>query len=76
MRFLLAPCWLPLLVAIVMRVPGIAQDFWFDEAWSWLLVQQLVASPLDVLTRVHVDNNHPLNSLFLYLFGAHATWVV
>jgi hypothetical protein len=75
-RFQLVPCWLPLLVAIAIRVPGIVQDFWFDEAWSWLLVRQLVASPLDVVTRVHVDNNHPLNSLFLYLLGAHATWVV
>jgi len=75
-RFPLVACWLFLLLAIVIRVPGIVQDFWFDEAWSWLLVQQLVASPLDVLTRAHIDNNHPLNSLFLYLLGGHATWVV
>ena len=75
-RFPLGPGWLPLLVALLIRVPGIVQDFWFDEAWSWLLVRQLVASPLDVLTRVHVDNNHPLNSLFLYLLGEHAAWVV
>ena len=76
MRFPLVPCGLPLLVALLIRVPGLAHDFWFDEAWSWLLVQQLVASPLDVLTRLHVDNNHPLNSLFLYLLGAHTTGVV
>src|SRR5262249_34148389 len=51
-------------------------DFWFDEAWSALLVREGVGSPLDILTRLHVDNNHPLNSLFLYALGDRSAWIV
>ncbi len=49
-------------------------DFWFDEAWSFLLVRELVSSPVDILTRVHIDNNHPLNSFFLYALGDRSAW--
>ncbi len=68
--------WLVLLLSLVARVPGMFHDFWFDEAWSSLLVRQFVSSPLDILTRLRIDNNHPLNSLFLYALGDRPTWFV
>ena len=50
-------------------------DFWLDEVWSYLIVRGLT-SPLEVLTRAHIDNNHPLNSWFLYALGDQTAWVV
>jgi hypothetical protein len=67
---------LVLLAAAVLRAPGMFHDFWFDEAWSYLLVREFVSSPADILTRLHVDNNHPLNSLFLYVLGDRTAWYV
>ena len=57
-----------LLTSLAVRVPGMFHDFWLDEAWSYLIVRGLT-SPLEVLTRAHIDNNHPLNSWFLYALG-------
>src|SRR3954471_23230922 len=53
-----------------LRLLAIFDDFWFDEIWSWEIVRQL-KSPLDVLTlpQAQSDNNHPLNTLFMYLIG-------
>src|SRR5262245_29653707 len=45
--------------------------FWLDEIWSWIKVAQL-SSPSEIVTRVHEDNNHHLNSLIIYLFGRNA----
>jgi len=59
-----------------LRIPGLFHDFWLDEAWSYLLVREFVSSPLDVLTRLHIDNNHPINSWFLYAFGDQSRWYV
>lgn len=76
MRPRLSSVWLLLLAATALRAPGMFHDFWFDEAWSFLLVRDLVTSPAAILTRLRVDNNHPLNSLFLHVLGAHAAgWV-
>jgi hypothetical protein len=61
--------WGLLAVSLALRLPGMFHDFWLDEAWSYLLVRQFVTSPLDILTRVPIDNNHPLNSWFLYMLG-------
>jgi hypothetical protein len=62
-----------MVVGAVLRYRALWTDFSQDEIWSLTLVQGL-ASPLDVLTRIHHDNNHVLNSLFLYLLGDRADW--
>jgi hypothetical protein len=61
--------------ALALRIPGLFHDFWLDEAWSYQLVREFVSSPFDVLTRIHVDNNHPLNSWFLYALGERPWYV-
>ena len=49
-------------------------DLWLDEIWSLRLVQQL-HSPAEIVTKLWHDNNHPLNSLWLYLLGpGQAEW--
>ena len=45
-----------------------ANDLWTDEIWSLQLVQGL-RSPAEVLWGISHDNNHYLNSLWLYGLG-------
>jgi hypothetical protein len=58
-------------LAIVLRFWASFDDFWLDEIWSQMMAAQL-KSPLEVVTRVHHDNNHYLNTLVLYAFGQDA----
>jgi len=56
------------------RFACLCNDLWLDEIWSLNLVGQ-ARSPVEIVTRLWHDNNHPLNSLFLYLLGpAQAGW--
>ena len=68
--------WVLLALAIVPRVVAAADDFWLDEIWS-LEFAALASSPLDILfdDRLRHDNNHPLNTLWLYLLGERDGWV-
>ncbi len=43
-------------------------DLWFDEIWS-INAAESASSALDILARFRHDNNHPLNTLYLYLVG-------
>ena len=70
------PLGLIALFAAALRVPGLFHDFWFDEAWSSLLVRQFVHAPIDILLRLHIDNSHPLNSWFLYALPDQPAWIV
>jgi len=47
-------------------------DLWFDEIWS-LSFARASHSVLDVFVRFHHDNNHPLNTVFLYCIGNSQT---
>lgn len=55
------------IVAAVLRVLAARGDLWLDEIWTLRLLQG-VRSPWDVFA-IHHDNNHLLNSLYLYLLG-------
>jgi hypothetical protein len=68
--------WLLLVGALLVRLPGMFHDFWLDEVWSYQLVREFVTSPADILTRLQIDNNHPLNSWFLYVLGDRRVWFV
>ena len=58
-------------LAVVLRFWASLDNFWLDEIWSWMMARQL-KSPLEVVTRLHHDNNHHLNTLVLYAFGPNA----
>jgi hypothetical protein len=56
------------------RFACLFNDLWLDEIWSLWMVGS-IHSPWEILTRLRGDNNHPLNSLFLYLLmPAKAEW--
>ena len=47
-------------------------DLWLDEIWS-IRVAQAARIPTEILTRFHHDNNHVLNTLFLWFVGVQST---
>jgi hypothetical protein len=47
--------------------------FWFDEILSWH-VASVSPNALHVLFGEPVDNNHPLNTLWIYALGDRAWW--
>jgi uncharacterized membrane protein len=59
------------IIGCILRVLAVHGELWLDEAWSVLLVQD-VGSPLALATEVRHDNNHLLNSLWLWLVGPRA----
>lgn len=68
---------LPLVVLAfaIVRLAGLFGDLWLDEIWSLRMVEQ-IKSPGEVFTRLQHDNNHPLNSLYLYAVqSAEAGWL-
>src|SRR5215510_6991309 len=74
---LLLLAWLVASAAV--RVFTARGDLWLDEVWS-LSFARTIAAPWQVLTAIHHDNNHPLNTLALFVAvkvaGAHASAIV
>lgn len=61
-------------VFAVVRLLGVFNDLWLDEIWSIKMVET-IKSPLEIFTVLRHDNNHPLNSLFIYgLMPVEADW--
>lgn len=63
------------LLALVLRLFAASGDLWLDEIWSLDLVGRLTSVD-QVLWRVNHDNNHFLNSAWLYLVGPDASPLV
>lgn len=61
--------------AALLRLGAMNAEFWFDEIWSWEFARD-AASPWQILAGAdqHHDNNHKLNTLFLWLYPASANW--
>ncbi len=62
------------LVAGVLRVWAAQDPLWFDEVWS-LWFSGRVDSPWGIFT-LHHDNNHYLNTLWMYLWGVQRHWFI
>ena len=45
----------------------------WTRSGRWILPSQ-VSAPLDVFTKIHHDNNHYLNTLYLFLVGSVGNW--
>jgi hypothetical protein len=56
------------LAAAAVRAAGLSGDLWLDEVWS-LSLAAAADSPLDVIAAIRHDNNHWLNTLYLYALG-------
>src|SRR5690348_2096975 len=76
----LSPCCLiilSLLLAMALRLGAMDAEFWFDEIWSWEFARA-AASPWQVFAGAnqHHDNNHKLNTLYLWFCPATSGWWV
>ncbi len=63
-------------LAAVLRLGAMRTEFWLDEIWSWEFARA-AASPWEIVAGAeqHHDNNHKLNTLFLWLYPSGASWV-
>ncbi len=67
-----------LALAAALRVPALRTDFWLDEIWSlegFALRARSVAGLL-VGDGFRHDNNHPLNTLWLFALGERSDWTL
>ncbi len=62
---------LAIALGVALRLLSLNGELWLDEAWSVLLLQQ-ANSPVDILFSIRHDNNHLLNSLWLWFLGPRA----
>lgn len=62
-----------LLISAGLRLTGCFNAFWLDEIISWDIARTC-ASPLEIFTSIHSDNNHHLNTLWIYLLGERRRW--
>lgn len=60
------------LIGLTLRILGARGDLWLDEIWTLKLLEH-VGSPGEIFWNLAHDNNHPLNSLYLYFVGADAS---
>jgi hypothetical protein len=73
--------WFPQLMlgvlaaAALLRLGALRSEFWLDEIWSWEF-SRAAASPWHIFAGAdqHHDNNHKLNTLFLWLYPSGASW--
>ncbi|MER9682360.1 hypothetical protein NKJ23_24065 [Mesorhizobium sp. M0184] len=57
---------------LVLRLLGARGDLWLDEIWSFALIEPLTSID-QIFWHVNHDNNHFLNSVYLYLIGPDAS---
>ena len=60
-----------IVMAIGLRVAMARGGLWLDEAWSSVMAHD-AGGPLAVLSGIHHDNNHPLNSWWMQAVGQGA----
>src|SRR5262245_3245068 len=60
------------LLSCALIVAAAVGDLWLDEIWSIEIVRA-ASGPMEIFTRFHHDNNHVLNTLFLWLVRAPNT---
>lgn len=63
-------------LSVLLRFSGLFHDLWLDEITSFQIISKL-SSPIQIFTKLFHDNNHHLNSLYMYLLGVTApcAWV-
>lgn len=59
-------------LALALRLLGARGDLWVDEIWSLVLLKPLTSID-QIFWRINHDNNHFLNSVYLYLLGPGAS---
>ena len=64
-----------MLVNSVMLLAAARGDLWFDEIWS-ISFAESARTPWDIVSVFKHDNNHVLNTFFLYAIGRHDNLMV
>lgn len=64
-----------LLASAAIRYLAGCDGLWLDEIWT-LLLAQTVGSPVEILTGLHHENNHYLNTLCVWWLGPQTNWIV
>ncbi len=64
-----------ILVCAIMIYFSARGDLWLDEIWS-IFIAEAAKSPWDIVSLFKHDNNHLLNTLYLYLIGRQNHLVV
>jgi hypothetical protein len=59
----------------ILRICGARGDLWLDEIWSLALLKP-VRSFATIIWGINHDNNHVLNSIYLYLVGPDAPPII
>jgi uncharacterized membrane protein len=62
-------------IAAILRIPLLTDDLWFDEILSFNLSKTL-GSFWGIFRDTKVDNNHILNTTWLYLVGSSDSWLL
>lgn len=57
-----------ILLGSALRIAGSTDPLWLDETWSMLLLKP-IQNIGQIFTNIHLDNNHYLNSVYLFLLG-------
>lgn len=57
------------------RIAAGLDGLWLDEIWSLGLASR-ASSPWDILTGLHHENNHYLNTLWIWLLGLQPNWIL
>jgi len=65
---LLVPSIVVFLAAVALRLAAVFNDLWLDEIWS-LNLASLASSPIEIITKLTHDNNHPINSFYIWALG-------
>jgi hypothetical protein len=61
-----------LCLGAALRVAAAVNDLWLDEIWTLWMLGQEVKEPLDLVRgAMRHDNNHLLNSAWMYALGPH-----
>jgi hypothetical protein len=60
--------WAGIALGGILMILSARGDLWLDEIWS-IFFAEAARSPWEILTRFKHDNNHVLNTLYLYAIG-------
>ena len=60
-----------ILLSVLLRLLACFDDLWLDEIWSLQLAGK-ASSCFEIITTLQHDNNHPLNTLWLFVAGQNA----
>lgn len=63
-----------MVVAIALRLPGLVEDPWIDEIWSWGLARSRTG--LADVFLIRSSNSHALNTAWMWLVGDRPDFVV